>query len=355
MMKLRTFSLMLVCLPTLLCNGPAMAQDAAISTRPKEIDAKTRSAIDKALAYLARSQRRDGSWRSGGSSGSYPVAMTSLAGLALMAGGNTPVEGKYSVNVRRAVDFLLKCSDRKTGLISRMHEESRPMYGHGFAMLFLAEAYGMERNRKQQEAIKQVLQKAVELTGKAQSKDGGWYYGPNDQSDEGSVTVTQIQALRAARNAGIKVPKKVIDRATNYIKICQNADGGISYSYSPGGGGSSRPAITAAAVAVMYNAGEYENPVAVGCLKYVKRHLKSSQGRSFSGHYAYATLYAAQAMYLSGETDWQDYYKPVFKHYVETQDKDGSWDGDHVGPVYGTAIGLITLQLPLKYLPVLQR
>ena len=30
---------------------------------------------------------------------------------------------------------------------------------------------------------------------------GGWYYSPDSDRDEGSVTVTQIQGLRAARNA----------------------------------------------------------------------------------------------------------------------------------------------------------
>ncbi len=38
------------------------------------------------------------------------------------------------------------------------------------------------------------------------------------------------------------------------------------------------------------------------------------------------------------------------------QDKgDGSWQGDYIGKAYGTAIALIILQLPYKYLPVYQR
>ena len=34
---------------------------------------------------------------------------------------------------------------------------------------------------------------------------------------------------------------------------------------------------------------------------------------------------------------------------------DGSWNGDGIGQVYGTAIAVIILQLPYKYLPVFQR
>ena len=37
------------------------------------------------------------------------------------------------------------------------------------------------------------------------------------------------------------------------------------------------------------------------------------------------------------------------------QQPDGSWMGDGIGQVYGTAIATIILQLPYKYLPVFQR
>jgi hypothetical protein len=39
------------------------------------------------------------------------------------------------------------------------------------------------------------------LAGLALLAAGGWYYSPDSDRDEGSVTVTQIQGLRAARNA----------------------------------------------------------------------------------------------------------------------------------------------------------
>ena len=42
-------------------------------------------------------------------------------------------------------------------------------------------------------------------------------------------------ALRAAQNAGLFVPNETIDRATDYVKRCQNADGGFMYMLSAGG------------------------------------------------------------------------------------------------------------------------
>ena len=52
--------------------------------------------------------------------------------------------------------------------------------------------------------------------------------------DEGSVTITQMQGLRAARNAGIAVPAKVIDNAKKYLEECTTEDGGVIYSLGMG-------------------------------------------------------------------------------------------------------------------------
>lgn len=325
-----------------------------ISPRPALITVKAQVAIKRGLAWLARNQARDGSWRSTGMRGGYPTVMTSLAGLALMAGGNTPVEGRYAKNVRLAVDFILRQA-RPSGLISSLSEEHHSMYGHGFALLFLAEAYGMEADQLRQRHIQRVLRNGVQLTVRSQSRQGGWLYTPESRSDEGSVTVTQIQGLRACRNAGIKVPKKTIDRAGEYIRKCAQKDGGISYRVGQGG---SRPPITAAAVATLYNAGQYENPVAIGALKYSLRLLKKNQDnpwRVYRGHTFYGMLYLSQALWVSGDKNWTKYFPKIREGLLARQTKSGSWQGDNTGYTYGTAIALFILQLPYQYLPIVQR
>ena len=340
----------------LLCGtSRLMSQDAPprLVDRPDMVTPEAEAAVQKGLAFLARTQARDGSWRSQAQyGGGYPTAITSLAGLALMAGGNTPVEGEYSANVRMAIDYVLSNSN-PSGVIARLDEEQSCMHGHGFAMLFLAEAYGMERDERNQARIRKVLEKAIKLTGECQSSRGGWLYQPNNQGDEGSVTVTQIQGLRACRNAGIKVPKSIVEKACKYIEMSANPDGGISYSVGQSG---SRPPITAAAVATMYNAGQYEHPVAIKALEYVKNLLKNNgHARLSTGHEFYSLFYTAQAMYLSSEDNWKGYFPDARDHLVRTQSSRGSWNGDHVGEAYGTAIAIVTLQLPYGYLPILQR
>lgn len=333
----------------------ARAQAEAPLPLPPLITPETQAAIDRGLEFLARTQSREGAWRQqGGMGGSHPVAMTSLAGLGLLASGSTATQGKYAPHISRAVNFIL-ASARPDGLISRMEEESRSMYGHGFSMLFLGELYGMDDDVQKQERIHAVLQRAVALTGRSQSRLGGWLYTPDSQGDEGSVTITQLQGLRAARNAGVSVPKKVIDQALGYLVKSARPDGGIAYNAS--GAGGSRPPITAAAVACWYNAGDYDNPLAKKALAYVKRAI----GRSGDdpggvwGHRYYAHFYMAQVMWLSGPAEWEWYFPSMQAWLLNQQQPDGSWDGDGVGKTYGTAIALVILQLPYGYLPILQR
>jgi hypothetical protein len=196
------------------------------------------------------------------------------------------------------------------------------------------------------------LQRAIELTGQSQSAAGGWLYTPNSDGDEGSVTVTQVQAFRAALNAGVAVPKRVIDKAMAYLDSSRNPDGGIRYQAS--GRGSSRPPITAAAIVCWFNAGQHDEPEVQQAIRYVEQQLRPGSDGA-GGHYFYAHLYMAQAMYLIGDKKWQPYYRSLSKQLLSLQASDGSWDGDYVGTVYGTAVATIILQLPNKNLPVMQR
>lgn len=326
--------------------------DAPSAVLPEHINAETQRAIERGLQYLAESQNANGSWFNAGNMGSYPTAMTSLAGLALLANGSTPREGRFAPNLKRAVHYLLAQGQAgETGLISS-HLEGRSMHGHGFAMLFLAECLGETADMQTEERLRRVLDKAVQLTAKAQSPAGGWIYTPDGGGDEGSVTVTQIQGLRACRNAGIKVPRSTIERAVKYLELCQNPDGGISYSLAQRGG--SRPPISAAAVATLYASGRYDSPMTAKCLDYAVRTV-TPNGRETYGHWFYAHLYMAQAMYQVHDKRWDSYFVALRDRLLGTQNADGSWNGDGVGPVYGTAIACIALQLPYDYVPIFQR
>ena len=319
---------------------------------PKHVTTEAIRAVVRGLDHLASTQADDGAWITGGGQ-AYPVAMTGLAGTAFLAHGNSPTRGKYSKTVQGAVEYLVRCST-PTGLITGPGQDSGiPMHGHGFALMFLASAYGMITKDSLRRQVADVVRKGVNLTSTGQSSAGGWSYNPGI-GDEGSVTVTQVQALRAAQNSGFLVSKAVIEEAANYLEKCRTREGGIQYSLNSGGG--PKLPISAAAVATLYNAGQFDNPIAVDCLKYVWDQFRASESFNKSpGHDYYTHLYASQGFYMAGDSYWDAYFPRTRDQLIGLQQPDGSWNGDGVGQVYGTSIAVIVLQLPYKYLPVFQR
>src|SRR5262249_45801851 len=221
--------------------------------------------------------QRTGHWEGAGKS--YPVSMTALAGLALLAEGSTAREGKYARNIRLARDFLLSKA-QPSGLISDPRsptDAGRYMYPHGFSVLFLPCVYGEEAKPALRKKLADVLVPAVKFSRAAQTSRGGWgYVAARDGGDfdEGSVTVTQVQALRAARNAGIRVHPEVVRDAHKYLKDATGSDGGVLYSLAYGAsGGGGRPAITAAALACAFSAGDYHSEPIKQWLQFCRRQV----------------------------------------------------------------------------------
>jgi hypothetical protein len=211
--------------------GGRMAQ-AQVADNPELlavdfITIAAQKAIDSGLGYLARRQNDDGSFGAGGYSRN--VAVCGLAGMAFMASGSTPGRGPFGMHVNRCVEYILANTQDRGFIEAEGFSSHGPMYGHGFATLFLAEAYGMGWM-----PIADKLTKAVQQIIDTQNKEGGWRYLPERKDADISVTVCQVMALRAARNAGIFVPPETIDNAVDYVKRSQNPDGGFMYMIEGG-------------------------------------------------------------------------------------------------------------------------
>ena len=320
-------------------------------SRAAQLDANTERSIERGLQWVARTQSRLGHW----TAQSYPTAMTALAGTALLCSGSTTTQGPFAPQIRRAVDYLMTKA-RNNGLIGDPQRDNRYTYGHGFSMLFLSQVLGEEEDEDRRQELIEVLNKAVEFSGRAQTESGGWGYvsaADGNNFDEGSTTITQVQGLRGCRNAGIPVPKEIIERAKNYIYGCKNADGGISYSSR--NRGSSRPAITAAALAALYNAGDYDSPHVPDMLQYCKKNLYRLTGDAqHFGHWHYTYLYYSQVVYREGGEEWSTFRDRLYSRIVSQQATDGSWSGN-IGPIYVTSINLSILQMDKGFLPIYQR
>ncbi len=334
---------------------PPRAQSPAPVVR--ELPPEARRAIEEGVAWLAREQLdHSGSWP--GENESYAMSVTALAGLALLAHGETPETGPYAANLRRCLTWILDRQDEHAGgpyegLLYDGKEpegrDERPMHGHGFALLLLASAYGQTREPRLRARLHQGITLGVRLTERTMSAEGGWFYWPRPLRDEGSVTVTQMQALRAARNAGIDVDPTVVQRAVQYIHDSQLESGGIRYMKSQG---DASAALTAAGIAVLHGAGEYSSDVIEKAYGYLRQNLTTDRSQRF---FFYTQLYAAQAMFQRGGPEWASYLPRIRRELLDMRRGTPHWYAPGLGKSYATSIALLILQLPLRYLPIHQR
>ena len=323
-----------------------VGQSAQNAPTRLEITPESEEAIRRGLRSLAATQNEDGTFGRGRFA--KHVGITALCALAFMADGNLPGRGPYGEVVRRSLEFVLT-NATETGLLAAENSHG-PMYGHGFATLFLGEVYGM---CPQDTRVRDALVRAVELIVNSQNEEGGWRYNPVPYDADVSVTICQIMGLRSARNAGIKVPKETIDRAVAYVRACQNADGGFRYMSVMGPSAWPR---TAAGVASLFYAGIYADDSIDRGLDYLRTSATpQGAGPTAEAHYFYGHYYAVQSMYLAGGGRWATWWPLIRDELVEKQNEQGGWTDYQAGPAYSAAMGLIVLQMPNRYLPIFQK
>jgi hypothetical protein len=327
------------------------------------ITSKAEEAIKKGLSYLNSHRDRDGSWGTGPYRGN--VAIASLAGMAFMCGGNQPNRGQYGPAVQAAVKYILSKENVDGRYPGFLHSprvgQHGPMYGHGFATLFLGEVCGMVQAADLRQKLRGTLGRAVKLILKAQerSQDRAWRYNPDSMDADLSVTICQIMALRSAKNAGVDVPKSAVDDCTKYVKLCQDRlEGYFRYTKRGGGGGGQQAfARTAAGVCALNAAGIYleqSEEVRMGLDFLVRNKPGPGLGRAADMHYFYGHYYAVQAMWTAGGQYWSDWFPMIRDELIARQNADGSWS-DAICYHYGTAMACIILQVPNNYLPILQK
>jgi prenyltransferase beta subunit len=311
----------------------------------EQVTAETDRAIQSGLEWLSKQQNSDGSYGSGAYRGN--IAVTSLAGLAFMANGSSPGRGPYGSQIDKALQYILD-NTAPSGFIAVPNAGTHgPMYSHGFGTLFLAEAYGMTKKPE----IREKLTNAVRLIIDTQNNEGGWRYQPVRRDADLSVTICQINALRAARNAGLYVPRETVDNCIRYVKQSQNPDGGFRYMIQ---GGASAFPRSAAGVVALYSASVYDADEVKRGVDYLKQFMPEIKFGQRYSHYFYGHYYAAQAMWIRGGEDWNTWYPAIRDELVRRQLPTGFWQ-DSICHEYGTAMALIILQMPNNYLPIFQR
>ncbi len=283
------------------------------------------------------------------------LGVTALCGMAFLAGGHLPDRGPYAHVVANTHKYVVDTA-LENGFLT---DAGTRMYSHAFATLFLAEIYGMAAP----EGTKATLEHAVDLIVDCQNHLGGWRYNPFDREADLSVTVCQVQALRAARNIGIRVPAGTIDRALRYVRQSRVEGGryhGLFYYKIHGRGSYQKPneyAINAAALTALSSVGVYDDDLRDPVLEFLGREY-GTIADYYATHffYWYGNYYAAQAYYQSGGPRLKAFFARLSTDLLTSQQSDGRWCNT-VGPgdELATAVACILLQMPRQYLPIFQR
>jgi hypothetical protein len=284
------------------------------------------------------------------------VGVSALAGLAFLASGHLPDRGEHAPVLSRALLYLLSCG----GEHAYLTDSGTRMYSHAFAVHFLAQVHGM--SHRHADLVARRLRDAAAFIVAMQNRHGGWRYLPGSDDCDLSVTVCQVQALRAARAAGMLVPRATIDRAVAYVlesRIQEGSEAGAFHYKIRGRGARSRTsyAVNAAAVTCLHAAGLYDPALYGGALEWIED-AYASVSRDWPHHYYYwyGTLYAVQALNFEGGARFDRFFARVSRDLLARQEADGRWRNDTgPGDEFATAVACLLLRVPLGYLPMFQR
>lgn len=313
------------------------AQEGVQRTSTVRLSSEVKQSITRGLEFLAKTQNKDGSWGEGNISGG-----TALALMSFMVQGHVPGEGKYGKATAMAIDFLI--SVEKNGYFH--HDKDRGMYEHGLAILALSEAWGHSKDPR----IRAALKRGVNATLNAQNHEGGWRYSPRPSTADTSCSAMQVVALASAREAGIAVPAKTIQRAVDYFVACEvRSTGGFTYQLAAGAplGGANLARTACSSLALMLS-GKSKHPATRGGVAYISAQPNSAFENT--GHYHYAHYYAAQVMYQAGDKHFNKWYPKISEALLKKQKEDGSWGG-----AVDTGFSILTLGVPYRFLPIYQK
>lgn len=363
-MMLRWTSLMILRWTSLVAFGIALLSGAETmyaqslsrenAVQGQAVSRDVRELYERGLGWLQNNQDATGRWKS--SSGESGPGVTGLATMAFLAYGDDPNHGAYSDTVTRGIRSIIEDQNAKTGYLGPS------MYHHGFAMLALSEAYGAcdeERlwagsnvDESRRRTIGQALELAVRTAVTSQTKNsaGAWRYSPDATDADTSVSGSILMGLLAARNAGIEVPDKSIDRAVEYFRSMTSSSGQVAYSGGLGGFDNS-PARVSIATLIYAVSGRKD----LKEFKATSSFLVSSDTSETSDHYGeYTAYYKAQALFQSDIDAWDKWNKVLIRELKEKQRSDGHFDGNY-GAAVATSMNLLSIALNFRFLPIYER
>jgi len=267
-----------------------------ITGGPTAGDSRTEASVLRALRWLKKTQRTDGSWAP------QPVANTALALLCYLAHGEKPGSPEFGPTVESALDFLIGSLEESADGTVRFRGSDGNEYAFLIATYALAEAYGMTKHPD----AKAAAQKGLERILAGQSPTGGWDYKLNREStrDDMSYAGWALQALKACKLAGLHPAgfDECIKKAMNCLAKRNFRKSGFNYT-----AGGAATGLTATGCLAMQLLGFGDRGEVAASLETMREWLPTfeKEGLKIEGRSAgvcpqYYCYYATQCKYQSG-------------------------------------------------------
>lgn len=325
-------------------------------------NAATEACVARGLIWLSKQQKADGSWEL--PTDPRKIAATGIALLPFLAAGYThkgaPKEAKsskYPQQIDLGIKYLLSKQTRSGDF------DADSMYDHAIATMALCEAYGMTADKR----LQSHAQSAVDFIVKAQHSGGGWRYSPGQAGDT-SVTGWQIQALKSAHLAGLRIPKETLAKANGFLdSVAAGSPNGSTYGYVNKGGS---PSMTAVGLLCrQYLGWGPKNPGLIGGVDVLKkqppRDIRNPEDNKPIDIYYY--YYATQVMHFYGGPDWHEFWNPKMRDWLlnlqvtgngpnaGSWNPDGTITGSAGGRLLATCLSLLTQEVYYRHLPLYKR
>ena len=329
---------------------------------------RVRAAVEAGLQWLAERQVREGPDAGSWEGGSYPVAVTSLAGLAFLAHGHLPDDERFGPVVRDAMGYV-RAAQTPDGYLGA---RGQSMYIHAMGTLFGLSYLGMTPDAADEQELAEWCRRAVKLTLEAQeayklpNDQGGWRYSPQSPESDISVTSWQLLSLHAARQCGYEIKPAVFDEAVRYVNSAwiEGEEGQVGFIYRPGVSiPEPEPGVTGAGLGVLRLFNQPRDPRTEQALAFLDSFPASWGGPQYKGYFYFVNFYMALGYFQHGEERWEPFRRDLYEVLLNHQAGDGRWsfpEGTRqqvtqTGDVYATAMALLVLGIENQYLPAYQR
>ncbi len=319
-------------------------------------------AVYRALNWLQKIQNEDGSWGA-----AYKPGMTGLSLLALLAHGETQTSKQYGETVQKGVQWLMDQGRKNKNILSMQNMG----YQHAIATYALSEDYALTQIGD----LLTVLEGAVDKIVTSQCDSGAWDYGygkaVRDERPYGgdlSISGWNIQALKAAKNAGVHV--KGLDEAMRKaLDFCRTVydDKTHRFGYAKKGGGSD--GLMGVGILSMMFLGAGDSKEARSALREASTKIKCDWDKSNEGN-SYIWYYMTQAMFQGGGSYWVGWNREFRDTLLKNQMADGHWpvpggkedvpppdakwkqvSNPKDSPIYHTAMLCMMLEVYYRFLP----